>query len=435
MFPLGHNTRGDEMQKESTMAFAAFIGIDWADKKHDLCLQVAGSEKRERSILEHRPNVIHAWAEKLRERFGGAPIAVCLELSQGPIVSALLEHDVFVLFPVQPAMLARYRLAFTPSRAKDDPTDAELALELLLRYPEKLPRLEPESVAMRSLRRLVETRRRLVHDRVQITNRLTSALKAYFPQVLGLFRDKETGVFADFVERWPTLEAAQRARRETLVAFFHEHNVRSKATIERRIDALSNEQPLTTDPAVINPMRLLVEALLLQLRATCEAVGRFDAEIAQLSPTLPDYELFAALPGAGATLAPRLLTAFGESRERFPSASALQKYAGVAPVTERSGNKSWVHWRLSCPTFIRQTFVEWSAQTLTQSFWAKAFYDAFKARGGSHQAALRALAFKWIRILHRCWVDRKPYDESKYLLALQKRGAPLLKFAAENQTP
>jgi hypothetical protein len=113
----------------------------------------------------------------------------------------------------------------------------------------------------------------------------------------------------------------------------------------------------------------------------------------------------------------------------------LQKYAGVAPVTERSGNKSWVHWRLSCPTFIRQTFVEWSAQTLTQSFWAKAFYDAFKARGGSHQAALRALAFKWIRILHRCWVDRKPYDESKYLLALQKRGAPLLKFAAENQTP
>lgn len=332
-------------------------------------------------------------------------------------------------------MLARYRLAFTPSRAKDDPTDAELALELLLRYPEKLPRLEPESVAMRSLRRLVETRRRLVHDRVQITNRLTSALKAYFSQVLGLFRGKETGVFADFVERWPTLEAAQRARRETLVAFFHEHNVRSKATIERRIAALSNEQPLTTDPAVIKPMRLLVEALLLQLRATCEAVGRFDAEIAELSPSLPDYELFAALPGAGATLAPRLLTAFGERRERFPSASALQKYAGVAPVTERSGNKSWVHWRLSCPTFIRQTFVEWSAQTLTQSFWAKAFYDAFKARGGSHQAALRALAFKWIRILHRCWVDRRPYDESKYLLALQKRGAPLLKFAAENQAP
>jgi transposase len=422
------------MQKESKTVFAAFIWIDWADKKHDLCLSVPGSEKRERSVLEHRPSAIHDWAEKLRERFGGAPVAVCLELSQGPIVSALLEHDFFVLFPVQPAMLARYRLAFTPSRAKDDPTDAELALELLLRYPEKLPRLEPESVAMRSLRRLVEARRRLVQDRVQITNRLTSALKDYFPQVVRLFRDKEAAVFADFIERWPTLEAAQRARRETMVTFFHEHNVRSKRTIDRRIEAFQNERALTTDPAVIKPMRLLVEALLLQLRATCEAVGRFDAEIAQLSPTLPDYELFAALPGAGSTLAPRLLTAFGERRERFPNAASVQKYVGVAPVTERSGNKSWVHWRLACPKFLRQTFVEWSAQTLTQSFWAKAFYDAFKARGGSHQAALRALAFKWIRILYRCWVDRTPYDESKYLAALRKRGAPLLKFAAENQT-
>jgi hypothetical protein len=262
-------------------------------------------------------------------RAHGAPIAVCLELSQGPIVSALLEHDVFVLFPVQPAMLARYRLAFTPSRAKDDPTDAELALELLLRYPEKLPRLEPESVAMRSLRRLVETRRRLVHDRVQIINRLTSALKAYFPQVLGLFRDKETGVFADFVERWPTLEAAQRARRETLVAFFHEHNVRSKATIERRIEALSNEQPLTTDPAVIKPMRLLVEVLLLQLRATCEAVGRFDAEIAQLSPTLcgqPQGVSWAAASILGIATRPTYSEVLGPVRTSQRDALVVERY-------------------------------------------------------------------------------------------------------------
>ena len=52
--------------------------------------------------------------------------------------------------------------------------------------------------------------------------------------------------------------------------------------------------------------------------------------------------------------------------------------------------------------------------------WAKAFYEAFTARGGRHQAALRALAFKWIRILYRCWVDRIPYDESRYLAALGK---------------
>lgn len=422
------------MHKREERPFAAFIGIDWADKKHDVCLWVPGVEKRERLVLEHRPRAIQAWAEQLRERFGGAPIAVTLELAQGPIVSALLEHDFFVLFPVQPAMLARYRLAFTPSRAKDDPTDAELALEVLLRHPEKLQRLEPESAAMRSLRRLVEARRSLVEDRTRLTNRITSALKAYFPQVLGWFRDKEAAIFTDFLERWPTLEAAQRARRDTLVDFFRTANVRNAAAVERRIEAIRTERPLHTDSAVTEPMRLLVEALLPQLLAVSAGIERFDAAIAKLAPTLRDYQLFAALPGAGPALAPRLLVAFGERRERFPDAAALQKYAGVAPVTERSGNKSWVHWRYSCPTFLRQTFVEWVGQTIPRSFWAKAFYEARRARGARHQAALRALAFKWIRVLHRCWTDRVAYDESRYLMALQKRQAPLLKFAAEPST-
>jgi transposase len=355
-------------------------------------------------------------------------VAVALELSQGPIVSALLEHDFFVLFPVQPTTLARYRKAFTPSRAKDDPTDAELALELLLRHPDKFSRLEPESGPMRTLRQLVQDRRALVDDRVRVTNRLIASLKAYFPQVVGWFRDKETAGFADFVERWPTLELAQRAREDTLDAFFRAHNVRYQATVERRIDAIRSEQPLTTDQAVIRPRRLQVEALLLQLKAASKGIELFDEEIARLCPELPDYALFRRLPGAGPALAPRLLVAFGERRERFPDAAALQKYAGVAPVTERSGNKSWVHWRWSCPTFLRQTFVEWVTQTITRSFWAN---DSCRARGMRHQAALRALAFKWIRILHRCWIDRTPYDETRYLMALQKRHAPLLKFAAQ----
>jgi len=217
-----------------------------------------------------------------------------------------------------------------------------------------------------------------------------------------------------------------------LESFFRAGNVRYKKTIERRINAIRDEVPLHTDDAVTAPSQLLVEALLSQLRVLAAAVARFDEEIARLASQLPDYELFAALPGAGPTLAPRLLAAFGERRERFPNAAALQKCAGIAPVIERSGNKCWVHWRYSCSEFLRQTFIEWVGQTIPRSFWAKAFYQSCRARGSRHQAALRALAFKWIRILHRCWVDRVPYDESRYLMALQKRGAPLLKHAAQN---
>jgi transposase len=167
--------------QEEVSGFAAFVGIDWADRKHDVCLQVAGADAVELSVLEHRPKAIDDWARALRERFPGRRIAVCLELSHGPIVSALLEHDIFVIFPVNPSTLAKYRRAFTPSRAKDDPTDAAIALELLVRHREKLKPLRHESPHMRALRRLVESRRDLVQDRVRLTNRLTFTLKAYFP--------------------------------------------------------------------------------------------------------------------------------------------------------------------------------------------------------------------------------------------------------------
>jgi transposase len=177
---------------------------------------------------------------------------------------------------------------------------------------------------------------------------------------------------------------------------------------------------------------LHAEVLIEQLRVVLKAIDRFDEEIATIAAKLPDYELlFKPLVGAGPVLAPRLLAAFGEDRQRYGAADEFQKYSGVAPVIERSGNKTWVHWRWQCPTFIRQTIVEWAGQTINHSFWAGAYYRQQRAKGSSHQAAVRALAFKWLRILYRCWQTRTPYDESKYLNALRRRGSPLLNDLGE----
>lgn len=126
------------MKPQASEAFAAFVGLDWADAKHDVCLQAAGTTQREFLSLEHSPEEINAWVQTLRTRFNGQPVAVCLELQKGPIVSALRNDDFLVLFPVNPLTVARYREAFTPSRAKDDPTDAELQVEILLKHRDKL---------------------------------------------------------------------------------------------------------------------------------------------------------------------------------------------------------------------------------------------------------------------------------------------------------
>jgi transposase len=419
------------MTQTSHDTFAAFVGIDWADAKHDGCLQATGSAKRECFQLEHTPEAIDAWVTTLRMRFDGQPVAICLELNKGPLVFALRKYDFLVLFPINPLTLARYREAFTPSRAKDDPTDAELQLELLLTHRDKLQPLNPQSPTMRALEQLVAHRRRVVGDKVRITNRLTSTLKNYFPQVLQWFQDKDTLIFCDFLSRWPTLKAAQLARRTTLETFFRDHHVRSADVITQRRHAIKTATPLTTDEGVIAPHALLVQALVAQLRVTLQAIADFDIAIAQRAQTHPDFPLFQALPGAGPVFASRLLVAFGEQRARYASAAELQKYAGIAPVTERSGKKSWVHWRLQCPKFLRQTFVEWAAESIRHSFWAQIYYQQQRDKGKAHQAAVRALAFKWIRILYRCWQDRTPYDESAYLQALNQRGSSLMQNFAK----
>ncbi len=405
--------------------FTAYIGIDWSDTKHDICIQPAGNDEREFDRIAHEPKDIEQWAYSMYQRFGG-PMAVVLELSKGPIVSALQKYDFFVLFPVNPSMLAKYREAFKPSGAKDDPTDAGLAIDLVLRHRERFKPLLPQSIEMRALGRLVEKRRRLVEDRLRFSNRITSTLKEYFPQVVQWFSHKETFVFCAFITRWPTLKHVKRARRSTLERFFREHNVRRPLIVEARIQAIRSASALTDDPAVIGPCSLEVLALAEQLRTTLEVIRRFDDAIAELVPTLPDYELFSSLPGAGPVFAPRLLVAFGEDRERFQSADQVQRYSGIAPVTVRSGNSSWVHWRWACPTFVRQTFVEWAEKTVYRSFWAGAYYRQQRNKGASHYVAVRALAFKWIRILYRCWQSRTPYNETLYLQALQRRGSRLI---------
>lgn len=233
-------------------------------------------------------------------------------------------------------------------------------------------------------------------------------------------------MFCDFAERWPTVQEARRARKATLESFFHDHNVRHLGRIEARITNIKAAAPLTQDSSTITPALLLVKALIPQLRALLDAIDAYDTEIANTCAKLSDIQIFRSFPCEAAVYAPRLLSVFGEDRERFASASEGQRYCGVAPVTERSGKQHWVHWRFKSSKLLRQTFVEWAALTIPRSFWAGEFYKQQRTRGSTHQSALRALAFKWVRILYRCWRDGTTYDESRYLKTLKTRKSLLL---------
>jgi transposase len=164
--------------------FAALIGIDWADKKHDICEQPAGGQPRMLSVISSQPEAIHAWARELKQRYPHQLVAVCCELQKGPLVFALNLYEHIVLYPANPATVAKYRKAFSHSGAKDDPGDAQIQTELLSQHMDKLRPLTPESPDIRILAQLTEFRRKLVQERVNLTNRISAILKNYYPQVL-----------------------------------------------------------------------------------------------------------------------------------------------------------------------------------------------------------------------------------------------------------
>ena len=412
--------------------FACLIGIDWADKKHDYCETDDHGKTHAYGVISSKPEAIHEWVMSLKKRYPNQKIAISCELKKGPLVHALLKYDHISIFSINPSTVAKYRKAFVHSGAKDDPTDAKHQVDILRLHMDKLRIIQPDSADILALAQLTEYRRKLVHDRVDLSNRIAGILKSYYPQVLDWFKERDTIIFCEFIIKWPNLYAAKRARKTTLINFFNQHNSRYQLTNEKRIESIKSAFPLTEDAGIIEPNSLMIKLLIPQLKLLIEAIDEMDKAIRTRYREQEDSEIFNSFPGAGPQLAPRLLVAFGSNRARYESAADMQKYAGVAPVIEQSGKKSWTHWRYSCPKFLRQTFVEWAGQSVRFSFWAKAYYQQQMEKGKPHNTAIRSLAFKWIRIAFKCWKTRTKYDESKYLEALKHRGSPLLEYAVKS---
>ena len=415
----------ERSQQAAEPQFAAFLAIDWADQKHVWCLQVAGTVHRESGEVEHKAEPVEAWVAQLCQRFGNRPIAVAVEQTRGALVYMLAKYECLYLFPVPSTMAAGMRGALYPSGVKDDPRDADLLLDLLLQHRDKLHRLTPDSEATRRVQNLVEERRKLVDEKTALNNRLTSYLKIYFPQMLEWFENPDTKLVCELLERWPTLEELQQASAGELRTFFHQYHCRNEELIQHRIVEIGRAKPAIQDRAVIEAKRTVVKVLVQLIGSLLEGITELDRKIAEAAAAHADFFIFASLPGAGDAMAPRLLAAFGSQRDRYNSAGEVQIYTGVAPLIERSGKKKWVHYRWACPKFQRQSFHEWAGHSIRKSAWARAYYQQQRKRGQGHHAAVRALAFKWIRIVFRCWKDGVAYDEQKYLAALAKRGSPL----------
>jgi transposase len=412
-----------ETSDEATIA----IGIDWADRKHDFhgFDPQAGQFK---GAFEQTPEDIDAFVAKLKQKFPDTIFEICVEQSKGALISGLLMHQGIRIYPINPAQLASYRKAMSHGGTKNDSFDAKLLAGFLQHYRDQLIPLSPDTPETRRLQVLTVDRRRIVDQRTALANEMQSILKQYFPLMLSLVRSR---IHAEYIckmlLRWPTLDRLQRVKTTTLRKFFYACNLRGDH-VQEKLESIKQAKPLTSDQVILETYSIRVEHLAKQLLAHAKTISKYDELIENILKSHADYAIVKSLPGTAVHMQSRMIAALGTDRSRFETAGSLQSFSGIAPVTSQSGNTNLVNSRWACPKFVRQTFQEYAGLSITKSTWAKAYYLLQLSKGKKPPAAKRALAFKWQRIIFRCWKDRKEYDESKYLARLKDENSPLLAF-------
>ncbi len=414
----------DTNNHNSYSDYAAFIAIDWADQQHVFSLKAADQTKKETGTLEQKPEIIGLWVAKLQERFGGRPVAVALEQSRGALIHALLAYDFIVLYPIHPTTVAKFREAFRFSGAKSDPLDTDQILEILTKHLDLLKPINPDTPETRLLGRLVQDRRKAVDLRTSHIQACLAGLKEYFPQAIELVNGNLSSRLAcDFLMKWPTFEAFQQAKPSTLKRFYYGHNIRSPEVIQKVLNLATTAKALTTDPAIVESGSRLSQMYAQLIQTLNPVIEDYDQRIKKVFHDHPEAPLFSKLPGAGPALAPRLLAAFGTDRSRYETAGNVQTFSGISPVTRSSGKTRFVYFRHACPKFLRQTFHEFARLSLPKCQWARNYVEYYTGKGKKYHTIIRALAFKWIRILFGCWKHRKPYDDDQYMQILKKRGS------------
>jgi transposase len=405
------------------------IGVDWSEDFHLVALGRPGDGVIDVLRVEHRPEAVGRLLTRIA-RLEPEPdeVRVVIETRHGLLVEALLEAG-FVVLPVNPDLIARRR---GPARKKDDAEDARIACLLGLDRFASLKPLVPHGDLAEELRSLARDDERAARDQRRLLNRLRMDLVRTFPAALDIAgEDLGSPTMLRLLERWPTAAELGTASRDELIEFARANHHGWPERLAGRVLAALQQANFVARPALVRAkadgIRLAAAQLLLigqqrkvwerrmgELLLGAPRRGRDRQPRAdELGERFPDGEIYLSFPGLGDRLAARVAGEIGDHPEQFSSPNSLQCYAGKAPVTRRSGKSELViaH-RLACNRHLRDAVQQWAFCSLKDSGWAREFYDAKRAAGKSHNAALRALGNRWLEVLWHCLKNQTLYDES-----------------------
>lgn len=398
-----------------------YIGIDWSEEKHDVCiLNDDGAILKEFTIPQTPKGHTILEREIASSSFGVAAdqAMVGLETSNNLLMD-FLESRPYTAYVIAPNQVAGSRGRFSSSGRRNDRSDAHLLADMLRTDRHRFAPWQADGVKVNQMKaglRLIDD---LTQSITRYNNRLRAALLRAYPLALGLFNDLTTQIALQFIIEYPLQTAAQQLAYADFAAFCRRQHYSHPQMIPKRYAHLQRDVPQPA-AATILAYQEQIPVLATLLLSLVQQKRRTIRRVQELFDTHPDQHIFASLPGAGELLAPKLLVMFGDHRQRFPTPAAIQTLAGTCPVTVQSGKKRIIKFRRACNHEYRHTAQLFAIASTQQSTWAATYFGLAKARGLDHSHAYRCLANRWLAIIWTLWQREQPYDESYHLQQVRR---------------
>ena len=390
-----------------------FVGVDWAEAHHDVCaMDEAGGLLGKRRVPDgvEGARQIH----ELLARHAEEPeeVVVGIETDRGLLVAALVAAG-YQVYAINPLSASRYRERHVTSRAKSDPGDAKVLADLVRTDRHNHRPVAGDSELAEAVKVLARAHQDLVWSRQRFLNRLRNTLRDYYPAALEAFKDLAAGEALAVLERAPTPWQGRQLSQAKIVSALRRGG-RERNLDERAAEiqlALHSEQ-LEAPVRVGSAYGVVVRSTVAVLKQMSQELDQLEAELTQSFEVHPDAEIYRSLPGLGVILSARVLSEFGDDPNRFDHPKSRKAYAGTAPITKASGTRQVVLARVARNRRLADACYLWAFSSLTRSAGARRYYDALRGRGQTHHQALRALANRWVGILHGCLRYHSRYSEN-----------------------
>jgi hypothetical protein len=390
-----------------------FVGVDWAEAHHDVHVENEDGKRLGGGRLPEGVEGIARFHE-LVGAHGEDPgdVVIGIETDRGLFVSALVATR-YQVFAVNPLSTSRYRDRHSTSGAKSDPGDAKVLADMVRTDRHNLRPVAGDSETVEALKVLARVHQSMIWSKGRQTNALRSTLREFYPAALVAFEDLASGDAIEVLKLAPTPTLGRGLSLSKIASALR------RGGRQRRIDERAAEIQVALRSPQLHGSTVVATAMGASVRSSVAVISAMVKEIASLAEELeagfemhPDAEVVRSLPGLGTTLGARVLGEFGDDPNRYATPKSRKNYAGTSPITKTSGTKRVVLARFARNHRLADAIYLWAFASLTASPGARAFYDARRAAGDTHHAALRSLGNRLVGILHGCLANGTFYDEN-----------------------